>query len=340
MLIHADVVVRSSDGDALRSRSEHLRDERRRSGARASRRRRGNEGTVLTVEQILAWADAHHAAHGAWPAVGPGTVSGSGDVEGTRRESWKAINHTALCFGLRGLPGDSSLAELLAEHRGAPLPDMGPKALAEKIRAWEEEHFPSTGPRLRLPKGPRRTPLTIDAILAWADAFHAAHGRWPGNRDQTVQAAPDQTWGAIDKALRQGYRGLPGGSSLGRLLVQHRGPEARPQPPRLTVELILAWADQHYARTGDWPTANSGAIPESPGDTWGKIELAAPPGGPWAVGKELAGAPSGRPSGETASRRSPALHPRADLHLGRRPSCGHRPMAHKEHRSRRRCAPG
>ncbi len=58
------------------------------------------------------------------------------------------------------------------------------------------------------------------------------------------------------------------------LLVQHRGPEARPQPPRLPVELILAWADQHYARTGDWPRADSGAIPESPGDTWSKIELA------------------------------------------------------------------
>jgi hypothetical protein len=227
--------------------------------------------SALTVEQILAWADAHHAAHGAWPAVGPGTVSGP--VEAAPGESWKAINH-ALCFGLRALPGDSSLAELLAEHRGVPLPDMSAQALAEKIWAWEQEQFPVKGPRLRLPEKPRRTLLTIDAILAWADAFHAAHGRWPGNRDRTVQAAPDQSWGAIDQALRQGRRGLPGGSSLGRLMVQHRGPEARPQPARLKVELILAWADEHYARTGDWPTANSGAIPESPGDTWSKIELA------------------------------------------------------------------
>jgi hypothetical protein len=227
--------------------------------------------SALTVERILAWADAHHAAHGAWPAVGPRTVSEP--VEAAPGESWKVINH-ALCFGLRGLPGDSSLAELLAEHRGVPLPDMSEQALAEKIWAWEQEQFPVKGPRLRLPEKPHRTPLTIGAILAWADAFHAAHGRWPGNRDRTVQAAPDQSWGAIDRALRQGRRGLPGGSSLGRLLVQHRGPEARPQPARLTVERILAWADRHYARTGDWPTANSGAIPESPGDTWSKIELA------------------------------------------------------------------
>ena len=64
----------------------------------------------LSVERILAWADVHHAAHGAWPAVGPGTVSG--EVGGAPGESWKAINH-ALALGLRGLAGDSSLAELL-----------------------------------------------------------------------------------------------------------------------------------------------------------------------------------------------------------------------------------
>src|SRR6516162_4931886 len=86
-----------------------------------------NRGDELTVEQILAWADAHHAAQGVWPAVGPaGAVAEM--VSGTRGESWKAINH-ALALGLRGLPGDSSLAELLAAHRGVPLPDMGPKAL-------------------------------------------------------------------------------------------------------------------------------------------------------------------------------------------------------------------
>jgi hypothetical protein len=115
------------------------------------------------VEQILAWADAHHEAHGAWPAVGPATLSG--EVPGAPGESWKAINH-ALAMGLRGLPGDSSLAELLAEHRGVPLPDMGPWALAEKIWAWECEQFPVKGPRRRLRQRLRGTPLTIEQIIA------------------------------------------------------------------------------------------------------------------------------------------------------------------------------
>ena len=58
---------------------------------------------------------AHHAAHGHWPVVGVL----SGPVDGVPGESWKAINH-ALALGLRGLPGDSSLAELLAEQRAPP----------------------------------------------------------------------------------------------------------------------------------------------------------------------------------------------------------------------------
>jgi hypothetical protein len=230
-----------------------------------------SERTDLTVAQILAWADAHHAAHGAWPAVGPGSVCG--EVPGAPHATWKAINH-ALAMGLRGLPGDSSLAELLAEHRGAPPPDMGPKALADKIWAWEQEQFLVKGPKIRLPARPRRAPLTLDQILAWADNFHGIHGRWPEYQDRSREAAPGQTWYAIDQALRRGRRGLPGGSSLGRLLVEHRGPEARPRPARLTLQQILAWADAHHAATGEWPKATSGAIAAAPADTWGKIELA------------------------------------------------------------------
>ncbi len=142
---------------------------------------------TLCVEQILAWADAHHAGHGVWPAVGPGTVSGV--VAGAPGESWKAINH-ALALGLRGLPGDSSLAELLAEHRGVPLPDMGPQALAEKIWAWEQEQFPVKGPRHQHPKRRHCPSLTIASILAWADDHRAATGSWPMVLSGPVQAAP------------------------------------------------------------------------------------------------------------------------------------------------------
>ncbi len=35
--------------------------------------------------------------------------------------------------------------------------------------------------------------------------------------------------------------------------------------PRLTEETIVAWADAHQARTGVWPTAESGFLPDAPG---------------------------------------------------------------------------
>lgn len=58
----------------------------------------------LTPNRILAWADAHRAATGAWPAADltPVTVG----LPGLR---WQWVNH-AMRNGSRGLPGGDSLA--------------------------------------------------------------------------------------------------------------------------------------------------------------------------------------------------------------------------------------
>jgi hypothetical protein len=66
----------------------------------------------LTVKQILKWADAHYQKTGKWPN------EASGYVLGTPYEKWRNIGN-ALRYGIRGLPGDSSLAKLLAEKRPA-----------------------------------------------------------------------------------------------------------------------------------------------------------------------------------------------------------------------------
>jgi hypothetical protein len=69
----------------------------------------------LTVGQILAWADAHKARTGRWPAAA------SGPIPGAPGETWVKIN-AALYVGRRGLPRGSSLSRLLHEHgrgRGA-----------------------------------------------------------------------------------------------------------------------------------------------------------------------------------------------------------------------------
>jgi hypothetical protein len=116
--------------------------------------------------------------------------------------------------------------------------------------------------------------LTIKQILAWADAHHAKMGTWPKQRSGSVIGGEGDTWLAIDSGSRFGHRGLPGGSSLAKLLARHRNVPCLSTRPKLSVEHVLEWADSHHRRTGAWPNAKSGPVPEAPGETWGKIEAA------------------------------------------------------------------
>ena len=119
----------------------------------------------------------------------------------------------------------------------------------------------------------RKPPLTVAQILAWADSHRAAHGRWPRTHSGEVGSAPGETWYAVDGALRAGCRGLPGGSSLARLLAAKRQVPNPKRLPPLTEGGILAWADAHRRRTGEWPKVKSGPVMGEPGETWYKLDL-------------------------------------------------------------------
>jgi hypothetical protein len=184
----------------------------------------------LTIKQILAWVDAHKAKTGDWPNRESGRVKGSDDT-------WSGIN-CALQKGLRGLPGGSSLAKLLSEHRG--------------IRNKKD-----------LP------PLTIEQILTWTDAHKAVTGHWPN-----VKSAPpngtEETWAGINAALSRGNRGLPSGSSLPKLLDEHRSVRNIHDLVPLTIRQILAWANAHKRTTGRWPNQYSGQVIGT-NETWSAI---------------------------------------------------------------------
>jgi DNA-binding CsgD family transcriptional regulator len=47
-------------------------------------------------------------------------------------------------------------------------------------------------------------------------------------------------------------------------------PPAKP----LTIEQIIAWAEDHHQRTGKWPTQTSGPVLAAPGETWAAINQA------------------------------------------------------------------
>jgi len=78
----------------------------------------------------------------------------------------------------------------------------------------------------------------------------------------------------VEAALTNGGRGLPGGSSISRLLLDRRTIRHRFYPPDLTIPQILAWIEAFRARTGQWPNPKSGPILEAKGESWGKIERA------------------------------------------------------------------
>ena len=49
-----------------------------------------------------------------------------------------------------------------------------------------------------------------------------------------------------------------------------------PMPPKswLTSEIILGWADQHFAQHGRYPGALTGPVTGHPGETWANIDAA------------------------------------------------------------------
>jgi hypothetical protein len=122
--------------------------------------------------------------------------------------------------------------------------------------------------------GSRKPPLTIDQILAWADHFHSLSGHWPNRKCGRIPDSGGETWSAVDGALVQGNRGLPRGGSLLKLLAEHRGYRHRNYLPDLSVDQILAWADAHRARTGEWPDPDFDEVADAPGETWNGIRLA------------------------------------------------------------------
>jgi len=191
----------------------------------------------LDEDLILSWADEHFQRTGAWPVVV------SGQVDGHEDENWNSVD-MALRKGFRGLLLGSSLAILLQERRGAVYKNNKPE-------------------------------FTVEQVLAWADLHYERHGRYPYDTDGPIEGAVGETWGAVENALRQGLRGLPGKSSLFKLLNENRrmGRLQRTRPP-LTEDFVLYWADAHFATHGSWPKGESGPVDGQPGESWGGIQAA------------------------------------------------------------------
>lgn len=115
----------------------------------------------------------------------------------------------------------------------------------------------------------KAAPLTVEGVLAWADAHHQRHGRWPIATSGPVEGTAE-TWERVDTALKKGFRGLPRHGTLAQFLAKHRQVRNQKASP-LTVAMIEKWAMRHYRRTGKWPDTQSGPVLGVPGESWSKI---------------------------------------------------------------------
>ncbi|MCH7870346.1 MAG: hypothetical protein IID33_01470 [Planctomycetes bacterium] len=139
----------------------------------------------LSEADVLRWARAFHKRTGKWPNRYSGPVPDASAYE----ETWFRLDE-AFIHGCRGLRGGSSVAKILAKH----------------------------GVRRHLHAQPR---LTHKKILRWARAYQRRNGQWPGVYAGETVGVEGEKWRNINNALMYGLRGLPGGSSLTKLVTEH-----------------------------------------------------------------------------------------------------------------------
>ena len=166
----------------------------------------------VTAEQVLRWADEHRARHGKWPGAKSGAVLETGTT-------WGTVDYL-LRRGMPGVPARITLARFLQKRRG----------------------------RINHLDRPR---LSLRLILRWADAYFKLHGAWPKRGSGPVEGA-EATWRTVDSALLKGSRGLPGGSSLARLLKERglwRIARDKCDHPRPLPSQILRPSDASHAST-------------------------------------------------------------------------------------------
>lgn len=136
----------------------------------------------LHQDEVLVWCDRFHEQNGRWPTQYDGAIPGT-------TETWANLN-AALRSGRRGI-SPTTLADFLCHHRN--------------VR--NDRNLP---------------PLSVDLILSWADRYFSDHGRWPKAKSGPCGPGILENWRGVDNALRIGYRGLRGCSSLAKLLDKYR----------------------------------------------------------------------------------------------------------------------
>jgi len=100
--------------------------------------------------------------------------------------------------------------------------------------------------------------------------------------------------------------------------------------PSLTVQQILAWADDHHTQTGAWPITTMGTVLANPKEIWRTVDV--------ALGKGLRKLPKGSSLAKPLAIDRATLLGRPDGPLGDNSAPGCKELGaacHQTHRGRR-----
>lgn len=203
---------------------------------------------TLPTQLILDWITLFINKHKRKPNKLDGPIEfAEGEYLG---ETWSSID-MALWRGGRGQPGKSSLASLIQENFGI------------------KNH-------LDLPA------LSAKLILDWVKQYIDVHGKKPHRTSGIIEPVSEEykdiTWTIVNTALEVGTRGLPGGSSLARLIDNKMGIANPMDLPPLSEELIVNWVTQFIDIHKEKPFRSSGVIEFASGEykgiTWLAVDSA------------------------------------------------------------------
>jgi group I intron endonuclease len=196
----------------------------------------------LTKDKIWEAAKSWYNHNGEWPSERT-----KGKIPELPNENWSILDH-ALVRGLRGLPGGSSLPQLLAS-----------RGISNRCSKKD---------------------LTEDQVWIAAQNWYTITGRWPTQHTKgEIPGLTGENWDLVSHALINGFRGLPGGSSLPKFLTS-RGVTNRCSKMGLTESTIWKAAQNWFTQEYQWPSQHTkGEIPELPGYNWNAINSALKVGG-------------------------------------------------------------
>lgn len=198
----------------------------------------------LCEASIIEAARVYHAQHGRLP-----NSTSTEELPNQPGITWSIVDGAGR-RGRRGLAQGRTLSVILAPLR-------------EEVGAT--------------PRGPRigtlfKPALSESAILEAGREYFLRNGLMPDHHSKgEVPGMPDDSWGAINQAGQDGYRGLAQGRTLAKILAPLRA-EFNLFSVQLTKEMVLDAARKFCELHGKLPTSLSEEpVPGLPDESWRKI---------------------------------------------------------------------